>query len=424
MIIKILIILAITATSFNHQAFCKSAEEWKPRSIYQIITDRFARTDMSQEQCQNLGNYCGGTFKGILQSLDYIQGMGFDAIWISPVVSNTPGGYHGYWVDNLYEINPYFGTAEELQELIQVCHSKDIWVMVDVVANHVGYVDNWNYTSIVPFSDASFYNPYSDCATVDPTDEIAFQTCWLSGLPDLDQSHPFVRDTLLAWVKDFVQTYGFDGLRIDTVPHVSKEFWSEFSKAAGVWTIGEVLNFDLNYLAKFQGPLDSILNYALYSTLRYAFQQRGSMRSMEKYYEEAYKTWPDITVLGNFVNNHDNPRFLSNSSSIEAFKSALAFSICSVGVPMVYYGDEQAFNGGADPANREVLWTNMRTNSDIYGFIKTLNKLRQDSGFYSHDQIQRYADDSFYGFTREKLFFAFTNSLDQQMRTISYHSLS
>jgi alpha-amylase len=63
---------------------------WKSRSIYFILTDRIARssTDTGGGSCNNLGNYCGGTFKGLESKLDYIKGLGFDAIWITPVVAS------------------------------------------------------------------------------------------------------------------------------------------------------------------------------------------------------------------------------------------------------------------------------------------------------------------------------------------------
>jgi len=413
--------LFLIAGSLIGAAFPKTAEEWKSRSVYQIITDRFARTDGDDTPCYDLTKYCGGTFKGIQNNLDYIQGMGFDAIWISPVVANTPDGYHGYWASDLYSINEKFGTAEELKELIDECHNRDVWVMVDVVANHMGYVDNFNFSNIIPFNDARYYNNYKSCDHIDFGFQPDVEVCWLSGLPDLDQNNPYVRKTLLDWAKDFVSTYNFDALRLDTVPHVSKDFWAEFSQAAGVYTLGEVLNMDLNYLAGYQGPVDALLNYALYSTLRYSFQESGSMNSIQHYYEGAYATWPDITVLGNFINNHDNPRYLSTTSEIQGFKAALAFSITSVGIPIVYYGDEQNYSGGQDPANREALWTSMNTESDIYNFLKTLNQIRKDTEFYNHEQIQRYSDDNLYAFSRGNLLFAFTNSLSPQTRTLSYH---
>lgn len=85
--------------------------------------------------------YCGGTFKGIENNLDYITGMGFDAIWISPVPENKGDDYHGYGALNWEKINPHFGTEDDLKSLVNTAHSKGVAVMVDVVANHVAPVD-------------------------------------------------------------------------------------------------------------------------------------------------------------------------------------------------------------------------------------------------------------------------------------------
>jgi alpha-amylase len=63
--------------------------------------------------------------------------MGFDAIWISPVIDNYDNGYHGYWARNMYSINSHFGSESDLKALVQACHDKNIWVLVDVVGNHV-----------------------------------------------------------------------------------------------------------------------------------------------------------------------------------------------------------------------------------------------------------------------------------------------
>lgn len=86
--------------------------------------------------------------------------MGFDAIWISPVVTNSPGGYHGYWALNWNEINPYFGTAQELKDLVSAAHAKGIWVMVDVVANHVAPIGT-DYAQVTPYNQEIHY--HTDC---------------------------------------------------------------------------------------------------------------------------------------------------------------------------------------------------------------------------------------------------------------------
>jgi alpha-amylase len=107
------------------------------RVILQIITDRFARTDGSTAPCSNFRDYCGGTYVGILNKLDYISNMGFDAIWISPIIKNTEKAYHGYSPLDNYELNEHFGTKEEFLNLIKECHKRGIWIMIDTVLNHM-----------------------------------------------------------------------------------------------------------------------------------------------------------------------------------------------------------------------------------------------------------------------------------------------
>jgi alpha-amylase len=115
---------------------------WKSRSIYFVLTDRVARSssDTGGSACGDLGNYCGGTFKGLESKLDYIQNLGFDSIWITPVVASkslsvtsfpvltsttdSAGGYHGYWAQDLYSINSNYGTASDLKSLVSTAHSK------------------------------------------------------------------------------------------------------------------------------------------------------------------------------------------------------------------------------------------------------------------------------------------------------------
>ena len=101
----------------------KTAEEWKSRIIYQLLTDRFAHTDNDpSSRCSDLRGWCGGTFKGIQRRLDYIEQLGANAIWISPIILNTDGGYHGYWAKDIYKIADHFGTEQDLKvSLTLIC---------------------------------------------------------------------------------------------------------------------------------------------------------------------------------------------------------------------------------------------------------------------------------------------------------------
>lgn len=93
--------------------------------------------------------------------MDYIKELGANAIWITPIVKNLPNGFHGYWAQDITVINSNFGSQQDLLDLVDACHDKDIWVMIDVVANHVGAVGT-DYSSIVPFNSAEHYHDYCD----------------------------------------------------------------------------------------------------------------------------------------------------------------------------------------------------------------------------------------------------------------------
>ena len=84
--------------------------------------------------------------------------MGFDAIWISPIVENSKDGYHGYWTTDFEKVNSKFGSEQDLLNLVQEAHQRDMLVMVDVVANHVAYVNKDEETGKEDFSNINPFN--------------------------------------------------------------------------------------------------------------------------------------------------------------------------------------------------------------------------------------------------------------------------
>ena len=341
-VINLLIGLLLAST-----IFCKSKEEWKSRSIYQLLTDRFARS--SDTGSCNLSQYCGGNYRGLIDKLDYIKGMGFDAIWISPIIENTEGSYHGYHLTNLYNLNYHFGSEDDFKELVSTCHEKDIWVMVDVVANHVGPVGT-DFSRITPFNEASHYHDW--CEITNWNDQYQVENCRLSGLPDLKQENDWVTQKLLDWITDLIQKYDIDGIRIDTIMEVPKWFWDKFRVAAGVFQIGEAFNGNPPYVADYQRHLDSVFNYPLYYTIKDSFC--GSFRNLN------------------------------------------------------------------DPNNREPLWDNYNTNSELYQLLAKTHAARKKLEIWNKKIIQRYADDNFYAFSRGDMLACFTN-VQSLERTITYH---
>ena len=393
--------------------YCKSKEEWKPRSIYQVLTDRFART--SDTGWCNYSQYCGGNYRGLISKLDYIKGMGFDAIWISPIIENTEGSYHGYHFTNLYNLNTHFGTEEDFKALVTECHKRDIWVMVDVVANHAGPVGT-DFGRINPFNRAEHYHDW--CEINNWGNQWEVENCRLCGLPDLKQENDWVTQKLLEWIHDLVQKYNIDGIRIDTIMEVPKWFWDKFRQSAGVFQIGEAFNGDPGYVADYQNHLDSVFNYPLYYAIKSSFC--GNFRDLEYYWFNTRKAFPAPEYTATFVENHDNPRWLNECNDRAKFTNAVIFSLLWEGIPVFYYAGEQYYAGGADPNNREPLWDNYNTNSPLYQFLGKTNKLRKQVKIWNFAITQRYADNNFYAFSRGNVLACFTN-VNSLQRTITYH---
>ena len=393
--------------------YCKSKEEWKSRSIYQLLTDRFARSS-DTGHC-NYSQYCGGNYRGLINKLDYIKGMGFDAIWISPIIENLEGSYHGYHFTNLYNLNYHFGSEDDFKELVKTCHSKDIWVMVDVVANHAGPVGT-DFGRINPFNRAEHYHDW--CEINNWRNQWEVENCRLCGLPDLKQENDWVTQKLLEWIHDMVQKYNLDGIRIDTIMEVPKWFWDKFRVSAGVFQIGEAFDGNPGYVADYQNHLDSVFNYPLYYTIKSSFC--GSFRNLEGYLFNTRNVFPAPEYMATFVENHDNPRWLHDCGDRAKFTNAVIFSLVWEGIPVFYYAGEQYYAGGADPNNREPLWDNYNTKSTLYQLLGKANALRKKVKIWNYAITQRYANDNFYAFTRGNVLACFTNVQSSQY-SITYH---
>ncbi|OJJ01945.1 hypothetical protein ASPVEDRAFT_129925 [Aspergillus versicolor CBS 583.65] len=383
-----------------HTVSAADVEAWKSRNIYFALTDRIARgsDDTGGDACGNLGDYCGGTFQGLESKLDYIQGMGFDAIWITPVVANAPGGYHGYWAQDLYSINENYGTADDLKSLVNAAHDKGIYVMADVVANHMGSPISDNKPE--PLNQESSY--HASC-TIDYSSQDSVETCRIADdLPDVNTESSEIRTLFQEWVAWLIEEYGFDGLRIDTVKHVEKDFWSAFSKAAGVYTIGEVWDGDPAYLAGYADSMDGLLNYAVYYPVNAFYQQTGPSQDIVDMHEQIDNSFPDPSALGTFIDNHDNARWLSVKNDQSLLKNALAYVVLARGIPIVYYGTEQGYAGGNDPKNREDLWrSSFSTEADLYKAISLLSEARKAAGgLADDDHVHLHVADTVYAWSR------------------------
>ena len=388
---------AVTAAGLAFSGFVQAAgiDEWKGRSVYQVMIDRFARTDGSTSAACEMSLFCGGSWKGLMNKLDYIQDMGFTAVQISPIVKNIDDhtavgdAYHGYWSVDNYKLNDKFGTEQEFKDLVAEMHKRDLFLMVDVVVNNmVQKFDNVvppkvDYSKFNPFNDKKYFHPY--CNVTDWEDPKNYQNCWLYPygvvLADLDTESPAVADELGSWVNGLVSNYLIDGIRIDAAKHVNDDFLPGFVKSSGVFAWGEVLTGVTKDMCRYQnlGLLPGMPNYLEYYPLNEAFNG-GSFEKLDKAKSNARSGCNDTFALGSFLENHDMPRFANSNDDMALAQNAMTYILLNDGIPTVYQGQEQHFKGNGTPFNREPLWqSNYDQQAPLYVLTSTLNKVRNNA---------------------------------------------
>lgn len=273
-----------------------------------------------------------------------------------------------------------------------------MFMMLDVVANHMGDGDISTFRP-EPLNQPSSYHP--DC-DINYDNQDSIEDCRIAGLPDLDTENPAVASVLNDWVQHMVLEYGFDGLRIDTVKHVAKEFWPDFAFGSGVYTVGEVWDGGVDYLVGYDGLMDGLLDYATYYPMNRFYQQQGSSQDLVNMINTVGQRFSDPAALASFLDNHDNARWLNQKGDTSLLKNALAFVILSRGIPIIYYGTEQGYRGGNDPANREDLWrSGFNTNADLYGTLTALNGARKaNGGLPGNDHVHLYVANTAYAWSR------------------------
>lgn len=264
-------------------------------------------------------------------------------------------------------------------------------MMADVVVNHMGQGNIGDFNP-EPLNQQSSY--HSQCE-IDYNNQDSIESCWIAGLPDINTRNPEVRSALNQWIGWFVDEYGFDGLRLDTVKHVEKDFWPDFAWSSGVYTIGEVWDGNPEYLAGYASLMGGLLDYGIYYPMNRFYQQTGSVEDLVNMHDRISSLFPDPAALGTFMDNHDNARWLSQKNDVTLLKNCLAYVILSRGIPIVYYGTEQGYAGGDDPKNREDLWrSNFNEEADIYQAISRLSGARKAAGgLAGDDQVHLHTSD-------------------------------
>ncbi len=351
----------------QHQTIVAAAPvptPWPDSVIYFAIVDRFADGDPSNNTGVDInakGTFHGGDLAGLRQHLDEIASLGVTALWITPVVDNIDGfvtgagfpdwAYHGYWADDFTRIDARFGTEEELKKLVDAAHARGMRVLLDVVYNHAGY--NSRYLTDPGTRAWLRSNERGDCGSDDIT------SC-LSGLPDFRTELPEVADSLFDAHLGLAKRVGLDGFRLDTVKHVTHEFWQEHRRrtreelGGEFYLLGEVWGGDAESLDPwFAGDeMDAGFDFGFQGSVLGWLQGRGRTVAFDRYLKMREKLRTGHQ-LSHFLSSHDVRGALDQlGGDKDLFRLAAVLQFTTAGIPMIYYGEEVGRRGGEWPDNR------------------------------------------------------------------------
>lgn len=350
------------------------ALSWQRGSIYLLMVDRFANgvPDPENDPCIAIDGherFHGGDLVGLRNRLDYLEALGVDTIWVTPLTAQIPQyrescGYHGYWTDARVPddgaLEPRLGTPDDLHALIAAMHARGMRLILDMVVNHPGY------EAPITRSHPHWFHPREGCEQ----HGTQVEACRLANLPDYDHDVAEVVQYLVAHSLDWATRFAIDGIRMDTVKHVPlpffRDWWIPAIRAARpeLYLVGEV--FDGSPYVTQQPYLDAGFDALFDFRLRYALvdglAKQGDLDQVAQRVQEAWDTLgPQRALLrSTFIENHDVPRYAteitagSDAEATARYHLALAVLLTTPGVPQLYAGTELGMAGDW-PDNRRLM---------------------------------------------------------------------
>lgn len=427
----------------------------KDAVFYQIFPDRFAKgntlPDIGFEPWDSAPThhgFKGGDLYGVIDKLDYLQGLGINAIYFNPIFASASN--HRYHTFDYYQVDPLLGGNEAFKKLLDAAHKRDIRVVLDGVFNHAsrGF---WQFHHVLETGAAS---PYKDwfhfdqerlngnhhwgaypssveqklLQHEDSLTAIGYRAWWnLPALPKFNTKSPAVREFLFD-VAEYWVKFGIDGWRLDVPGEIDDdEFWREFRRRVravnpDAYIVGEIWHEAQRWLQGDQ--FDAVMNYLFtaaslnffagahldYGVIQHQGGIKDRIHSTNGYafadeVERILNLYPqDITFSQlNLLDSHDMPRFLSCASGDkDSLKLAWLFIFTMPGAPCIYYGDEIGVDGAHDPDCRKSFpWDQSKWDTNLMEYAKACIALRKGQTALRSGEYRRvHAEDEMMAFAR------------------------
>ena len=360
--------------------------------VYQIFPSRFAASQPVDKKLWYKApitpmDDLHGDFRGIIDHLDHIQDLGIDVIYMTP--SFKSNSCHKYDTIDYYEIDPSFGTKEELKELVQKAHDRGMKVVMDAVFNHTGK-EFFAFKDILEKGEKSKYLDWyyiDELPLKGKWGEIPNFLCfgYYGGMPKLNLKNPevekYITDIACYWIREC----DIDGWRLDVGDEISHFFWKRFRRAIkavkkDMLIIGEIWHYAGDFLEG--DEWDTVMNYPFYLNLidlladekisvSQFVQNLGYLKG--RLHKKCYP------LMWNLIDSHDTARFLHLCKDNKKKQHlAAAFQLLLPGMPMIYYGDEYAMPGANDPdCRRGMYWDEEYQDKEMFEWYKRLLQVRK-----------------------------------------------
>ncbi len=353
--------------------FCSCGQKAEPdtiddnyRTFYQVFVGSF-----SDSNGDGIGD-----LRGVINRLDYLNdgnihsktGLGVQGLWLSPIFSSP--SYHKYDAKDYYEIDWRFGQESDLRELIELCHERNVLVILDLAINHTSNQHEW----FLQFKEAraagdtenKYYDYYSCVTTADKVGGVQYQKiagvdCWYEcnfdgAMPELNFDNPEVREEMLKVAKYYLDL-GVDGFRFDAVKYIyygdtarSVAFWEEYMAALrtikpDIYCVGECWSGETEILEYYSAM--NCFNFAMAQAEGFAAAAaKGSSISKFTGYVEAFQQkLPENGMPMSFLSNHDMDRIAGAFVTENHMRMAANLYLLSPGSPVIYYGEELGLRG-------------------------------------------------------------------------------
>lgn len=416
--------------------------------IYLITTDRFANGDSKNDSNTLLkekhdrskkGGRHGGDIQGIIDQLDYLQGMGFTQIWTMPMVENDMAdhSYHGYSSTDFYQIDPRFGSNKLYRDLSIKAKDYDIGIIKDVVLNHIGS-NHW-WMNDLPTNDWLNYQNNSFTGTQhrreslhDPhatnKDKNIFSDGWfVPTMPDLNQKNTFVSNYLIQNTLWWIEYANLSGLRVDTYSYSDKDFLTAWTKRIttefpNINIVGEEWATNpaiVSYWQRgkkthdnYQSYLPSLMDFPLQEAIIAGLINKENWNTgLNQLYQALANDfqYADPYNLVTFTDNHDMSRIYTQlNEDFSLYKMAMAYLFTTRGIPQVFYGTEVLL-ANPDTTDHGIIrtdfpggWANDKSNGftgkglsskqlEAQAYIKSLLQWRKNAKAIHHGKLIHFA---------------------------------